>query len=81
MCPAQMLDDEGLQRFPASEPGEPLPRVVAMAPHLVPATATVEAFRELNLHLAQVGAARLRPGAELTAKAGLKSGAADMRPL
>ena len=51
-----MLDDEGLQRFPSSAPGEPLPRVVAMAPHIVPATATMEAFRELNLRLAQVGA-------------------------
>ncbi len=56
MRPAQMLDEEGQQRFPTSAPGEPFPRVVAMAPHLVPATVTVEEFRQLNLHLAQVRA-------------------------
>ena len=35
-------------------PEQPLPRVVAIAPDLVPATATMDAFRELNLRLAQV---------------------------
>ena len=56
MCAAQTLNEEGMQRFPASVPGERLPRVVAIAPHLVPSTATMEAFRELNLRLAQVRA-------------------------
>ena len=51
---AQMLDDKKQQRFPTSTPDQPLPRVVAIAPHLVPVTATMNEFRELNLRLAQV---------------------------
>ena len=52
-----MLDNGGQQRFPTSTPEQPLPRVVAIAPHLVPATATMDEFRELNLRLAQVSVA------------------------
>ena len=52
----QLLDPEGLQRFPLSTPAQRLPRVVALAPGLAPQTADEEDFRQLNVRLAQVRA-------------------------
>ena len=48
------MDEEGLQRFPSSTPEQPLPRVLALAPHLIPITDSMEEFRLLNVRLAQV---------------------------
>ena len=54
VCVSQLLDPEGLQRFPSSTPDQRLPRVVALAPGLAPRTETQEQFRALNMRLAQV---------------------------